>query len=44
MAGMHKLKSLHDAIAADVQDGMSIAMGCALESLIPLAASYEIIR
>lgn len=44
MAVMNKLKSLHDAIAADVQDGMSIAMGCALESLIPFAASYEIIR
>jgi len=44
MAVMSKLKSLHDAIAADVQDGMSVAMGCALESLIPFAASYEIIR
>jgi len=41
---MDKLRSLHDAIAADVQDGMSIAMGCALESLIPFAASHEIIR
>ena len=39
-----KLRSLHDAIATDVQDGMSIAMGCALESLIPFAASHEIIR
>jgi glutaconate CoA-transferase subunit A len=44
MALMSKLRSLHDAIAADVRDGMSIAMGCALESLIPFAASYEIIR
>jgi glutaconate CoA-transferase subunit A len=44
MAGMDKMRSLHDAIAADVQDGMSIAMGCGLESLIPFAASYEIIR
>lgn len=44
MAFMNKVKSLHDAIAADVQDGMSIAMGCALESLIPFAASYELIR
>ena len=44
MAVMNNLKSLHDAIAADVQDGMSLAMGCALESLIPFAASYEIIR
>lgn len=44
MAAMDKLRSLHDAIAADVQDDMSMAMGCALESLIPFAASYEIIR
>ena len=44
MALMDKLRSLHDAIAADVQDDMSVAMGCALESLIPFAASYEIIR
>lgn len=41
---MDKLRSLHDAIASDVHDGMSIAMGCALESLIPFAASHEIIR
>jgi glutaconate CoA-transferase subunit A len=44
MAGMDKLRSLHDAVAADVRDGMSVAMGCALESFIPFAASYEIIR
>jgi glutaconate CoA-transferase subunit A len=41
---MDKLCSLHDAIASNVQDGMSVAMGCGLESLIPFAASYEIIR
>ena len=41
---MDKLRSLRDAIALDVQDGMAIAMGCALESLIPFAASHEIIR
>ena len=41
---MVKLRSLHDAIARDVQDGASIVMGCALESLIPFAASHEIIR
>ncbi|HEY2919361.1 MAG TPA: CoA-transferase [Candidatus Binatia bacterium] len=41
---MDKVRSLHDAIARDVEDGMSIAMGCALESLIPFAASHEIIR
>jgi glutaconate CoA-transferase, subunit A len=41
---MDKLRSLHDAIARDVEDGMSIAIGCGLESLIPFAASHEIIR
>jgi glutaconate CoA-transferase subunit A len=41
---MDKLRSLRDAIALDVQDGMSVAMGCALESLIPFAAGHEIIR
>ena len=41
---MDKLRSLHDAIATGVHDGMSIAMGCGLESLIPFAASHEIIR
>ena len=44
MSNMDKVRSLHDAIANDVQDGMSIAMGCGLESLIPFAASCEIIR
>jgi glutaconate CoA-transferase subunit A len=44
MAGMDKVRSLYDAVAADVQDDDSVAMGCALESLIPFAASYEIIR
>lgn len=44
MVGMNKLKTLRDAIAADVDDGCSIAMGCGLESLIPFAASYEIMR
>jgi len=41
---MDKVLSLHDAIARDVENGMSIAMGCGLESLIPFAASHEIIR
>ncbi len=40
----NKLVSLPHAIATDVQDGMSVAMGCGLESLIPFAASHEIIR
>jgi glutaconate CoA-transferase subunit A len=44
MVVMDKLRSLHDAIAANIHDGMSVAMGCALESLIPFAASHEIIR
>src|SRR5918999_5581522 len=44
MTHMDKLRTLHDAIAQDVHDGSSIAMGCGLESLIPFAASYEIIR
>jgi glutaconate CoA-transferase subunit A len=44
MAVMDKVRSLHDAIAKDVEDDMSVAMGCALESLIPFAASNEIIR
>jgi glutaconate CoA-transferase subunit A len=41
---MDKTCTLHEAIERDVQDGMTIAMGCALESLIPFAASHEIIR
>ena len=41
---MDKFRLLHDAIALDVEDGMSLAMGCGLESLIPFAASHEIIR
>lgn len=41
---MDKVCSLHDAVARNVHDGMSIALGCALESLIPFAASHEIIR
>src|SRR5499425_3713884 len=44
MLNMDKLRSLRDAIAVDIQDGMSIVMGCGLGSLIPFAASYEIIR
>lgn len=41
---MNKLRPLHDAIALDIEDGMTIATGCALESLIPFAASHEMIR
>jgi glutaconate CoA-transferase subunit A len=41
---MDRLRSLRESVALDIEDGMSIAMGCALESLIPFAASHEIIR
>ena len=41
---MDKLRSLQEAISVEVQDGMAVAMGCGLESLIPFAAGYEIIR
>ncbi|HEV8724478.1 MAG TPA: CoA-transferase [Candidatus Binatia bacterium] len=41
---MDKLRPLRDAIALEIEDGMSLAMGCGLESLIPFAASHEIIR
>lgn len=44
MAAMSKVQILSQAISAHVRDGMSIAMGCGLESLIPFAASHEIIR
>ena len=44
MTDMDKIRNLHDAIAQDIHDGSSIAMGCGLESLIPFAAGYEIIR
>ena len=44
MTNMGKVRSLHDAIAQDIHDGDSVAIGCGLESLIPFAASYEIIR
>jgi acyl CoA:acetate/3-ketoacid CoA transferase alpha subunit len=37
---MHKAQTLQQAIESHVRDGMSIAMGCALESLIPFAASH----
>ena len=41
---MSKVQSLADAIASHVCDDMSIALGCGLESLIPFAASHEMIR
>jgi glutaconate CoA-transferase subunit A len=41
---MQKVQSLKQAIETHISDGMTIALGCALESLIPFAASHEIIR
>jgi glutaconate CoA-transferase, subunit A len=41
---MNKLLSMSEAIARYVPDGASVAMGLALEPLIPFAAGYEIIR
>ena len=41
---MNKLTSMTAAIAQYVPDGSSIAMGLALEPLIPFAAAHEIIR
>lgn len=41
---MDKLQTLQQAIATHITDGMVIASGCGLESLIPFAASHEIIR
>src|SRR5438105_3011816 len=41
---MSKLTSMTDAIARYVPDGSSIAMGLALEPMIPFAAAHEIIR
>ena len=41
---MDKLCGLREAIAQEVKDGMVVAMGCGLESLIPFASGYEIIR
>ena len=41
---MSKLTSMVDAIARYVPDGSSVALGLALEPLIPFAAGHEIIR
>jgi len=41
---MNKVCSLSEAVSRNIQDGMSVAVGCGLESLIPFAAGYEIIR
>ncbi len=39
-----KLTTMADAIDRLVNDGASVAIGCALEPLIPFAAGHEIIR
>jgi glutaconate CoA-transferase subunit A len=39
-----KLLSMSEAIERYVSDGASIALGCALEPLIPFAAGHELIR
>lgn len=41
---MSKLRSMAEAIAEYVPDGSSVAIGLALEPLIPFAAGHEIIR
>jgi glutaconate CoA-transferase subunit A len=41
---MSKLIALSEAIACFVPDGSSVALGLALEGLIPFAAGHEIIR
>jgi glutaconate CoA-transferase subunit A len=41
---MSKLVSMREAITRYVPDGASVAMGLALEPLIPYAAGHEIIR
>src|SRR5579883_2678622 len=41
---MKKLMTMAEAIAQFVPDGSSIAIGLALEPLIPFAAAHEIIR
>jgi glutaconate CoA-transferase subunit A len=39
-----KLLSMSEAIERYVSDGASVALGCALEPLIPFAAGHELIR
>ena len=41
---MTKLTTMRSAIERFVRDGMSIAMSCSLEPLVPFAAGHEIIR
>jgi glutaconate CoA-transferase, subunit A len=39
-----KLITMRDAVARHTRDGMSIALGCALEPAIPFAFAHELIR
>ncbi len=41
---MSKLQTMSDAIAECVTDGASVALGLAMEQMIPFAAGHEIIR
>ncbi len=41
---MSKLRSMTEAVAECVTDGASLALGLALEQMIPFAAGHEIIR
>ena len=41
---MSKVATLGEAIRRHVPDGTSVALGTALECLIPFAAAHEIIR
>ncbi|BCU80587.1 3-oxoadipate--succinyl-CoA transferase subunit A [Polycladomyces abyssicola] len=39
-----KIMSLEDAVSRHIQNGDSVVMGACLESMIPFAAAYEIVR
>ncbi|MDQ6692531.1 MAG: CoA transferase subunit A [Candidatus Dormibacteraeota bacterium] len=41
---MDKLTTMAEAVGRHVRDGMSIAMSCSLEPLVPFAAGHEMIR
>jgi glutaconate CoA-transferase subunit A len=43
-APTQKVVSLRDAVGRHVRDGMSVALGCALEPAIPFAFAHEVIR
>ena len=41
---MNKVCSLSEAISKHIHHGSAVALGCGLESLIPFAAGYEMVR